>query len=286
MKTNDDKFSAIWLSYSSVSDFLTCPRLYYLNNVYKNPRSGRKITLINPYLALGQAIHSVLDDIALLPTQERFTVPLEERFEKVWTLVMGKKGGFSSEKQEHEFQERGRSMLQRVSSNPGPLAHKALKMKEAMPWYWFSEKDNFILSGKIDWIEYLTDSDSIHIIDFKTGMRKQDSESLQLPIYFLLAKNTQQRPIVKMSYWYLDRDDGLEEAAIPDYDESHEKIMKVGQRVKLARQLKHYKCPVDEKNGCRACAPLEAVIQGKGEFVGIGEFNKEMYILPDEAITL
>ena len=285
MKTDEDKFSAIWLSHSSISDFLTCPQLYYYSHVYKNPRSGRKITLMNPYLALGQSIHTVFDEIAGLPVEERLKQSPVDRFEHIWPSVSGKKGGFSTDKQEQEYKERGRSMLQRIMHNPGPIIRKALKSKQDIPWFWFSEKDNLILSGKIDWTEYIEETNSIHIIDFKTG-RKQDSNSLQLPIYLLLATKTQTRPVSKMSYWYLDRDDGLEEVPIPDFDDSFEKVMKVGQRVKLARQLHHYKCSTDEKNGCRACAPYFAIVQGKGEFVGIGEFNKEIYILPDEEVAL
>jgi len=30
-----DKFAAIWISHSSISDFLKCPRSYFLKNIYK-----------------------------------------------------------------------------------------------------------------------------------------------------------------------------------------------------------------------------------------------------------
>ena len=44
-----DKYSAVWISHSSISDFIACPKAYFYANVYKNPRSGKKITIEAPY---------------------------------------------------------------------------------------------------------------------------------------------------------------------------------------------------------------------------------------------
>ena len=286
MKTDEDKFSAIWLSHSSISDFLTCPKLYYYVNIYKNPRSGRKITIMNPLLALGQAVHAVIEELSTMPVDERLKKPLSDRLDETWENIAGEKGGFSSGKQESEYKEKAKKLLKTIEENPGPITRKAVKIKQDLPHYWFSEEENFILCGKVDWIEYLDDSDSIHVIDFKTGKRKEKEDSLQLPIYFLLLKNTQDRKVEKMSYWYLQMSKEPEEVKIPDEDEAHEKIMKVAKRIKLARQLKHFSCSTDEKNGCQACSPYEAVVNGEGKFVGIGEFNKEVYIIPEEKKAL
>ena len=48
MDNSKDKYKAIWVSHSSISDYLNCPRLYYLRNVYKDPQTGKKISIINP----------------------------------------------------------------------------------------------------------------------------------------------------------------------------------------------------------------------------------------------
>ena len=138
--------------------------------------------MMNPHLALGQAVHGVLDSLSELPSDTRFNKDILALYEEVWKSITGKKGGFSNELQEKEFKDRGVEMLQRVVKHPGPLLNKALKMKQDLPHYWFSEEDAMILCGKIDWIEYLEDSDSIHIIDFKTGRRKEKGESLQLSL--------------------------------------------------------------------------------------------------------
>ena len=61
-----DKYTAYWVSHSSINDFLKCPRAYFLKNVYKDPKTGRKIKLISPPLALGQAVHEVVESLSVL----------------------------------------------------------------------------------------------------------------------------------------------------------------------------------------------------------------------------
>lgn len=271
-----DKYSAVWVSHSSIGDFLTCPRAYYLKNVYKDPRTGHKVQLMSPPLALGQAVHKVVESLSVLSTKDRFSEPLIPKFERIWQSLSGKKGGFESEEQERRYFERGKKMLKRVVDNPGPLNDLAVKINMDLPYYWLSEEDNIILCGKIDWLEYLADKDSVHIIDFKTGKGEENPDSLQLPIYHLLVHNCQKRKVVKASYWYLDRSDELTSKKLPNLKESHKRILKVAKDVKLARQLERFKCP---HGGCRACQPLEDIVAGKAEFVGVNDYNQDIYIL-------
>ena len=62
-----DQYTAVWVSHTSISDFLQCPRAYYLKNVYKDPKTRHKIQLMSPPLALGQVVHSVLESLSILP---------------------------------------------------------------------------------------------------------------------------------------------------------------------------------------------------------------------------
>src|SRR3990170_3096940 len=98
-----DKYTAVWVSHSSIGDFLRCPRAYYINNVYKDPRTGHKVSLMSPPLALGQAVHAVIEAISVLPADQRFLTPLTERFEKTWERVHGRRGGFGSEEEERRY---------------------------------------------------------------------------------------------------------------------------------------------------------------------------------------
>ncbi len=271
-----DKYSAVWVSHSSISDYLKCPRAYYLRNVYRDPKTNRKISIIEPPLALGQAVHDTIDTLSKLSAGERFTTPLMETFEKIWTNVSGQKGGFTDAEQEETFKARARDMITRVMTHPGPLAQKAIKIRQELPYYWLSEEDNIILCGKVDWLEYKEDTDTVRIIDFKTGKFDEDPDSLQLPIYYLLTSHTQTKPITGISYWYLDRDDEPIDMQLPDAEAAEKKILELAKKVALARKLGHFKCHEGE---CRACRPYEAVLSGKATHVGINTYGQDLYIL-------
>lgn len=273
MNTNYD---TVWVSHSSITDYLKCPRAYFLNNVYRDPRSGHKISLMQPPLALGQAVHATLEGLSILPVSERFKEPLVNKFVQEWEKVSGKLGGFRSEAEEKEYKERGGKMIQQVMDNPGPIALKAIKIKQELPSFLLSEEDNIMLCGKIDWLEYLPSDNSVHIIDFKTGRKDENPASLQLPIYYLLVSRCQTRSVGRMSYWYLDRHPEPQEVGLPDARESQSVILELARKIKLARKLEAYKCP---RGGCANCAPLEQIKNGQAEFVGVGNYNQDIYIL-------
>lgn len=271
-----DKFKATWVSHSSMADFLKCPRLYYLRNVHKDPSSGNKMTLMSPALALGQSVHEVVESLSVLPTQDRFKIPLREKFEISWRKVEGEKGGFESDAGEKEFFQKGLEMLARIQDNPGPILNLAVKIKQELPWYWLSEEDEIILCGKIDWLEYFPDSDTVHIIDFKTGKNKEKAESMQLPIYLLLATNCQKRQVKKASYWYLLSEESPQEMPLPDLDQAQTIVVKVAKEVRLARKLNKLSC---KTKGCRYCEPYEKIIHGEAKFVGLNDFGQDIYVL-------
>lgn len=275
-----DKYSATWVSHSSISDFLKCPRSYYLRNVYKDPRTGRKMTIMKPPLALGQAVHEVIESLAILPVEERFKISLVKKLDPVWLKITGKRGGFKNHSEETTFKERAVQMLINLQENPGVIAQKAIKIKSSinLPNYWLSEEDNIVLCGKIDWLAYSEKDDSIQIIDFKTGKNEEKEDSLQLPIYLLLATNTQSKKVSGASYWYLDLDEKIVEKKLPDINESFEKVYSVARRIKLARQINHFVCP---KGGCYACRPYERILKGEGELVGTSDTKQDIYILPE-----
>ena len=273
-----DKYSAIWLSHSSIRDFRQCPRAYYLNNVYKDHQTGHKIQIMSPPLALGQAVHGVIERLSALPAKERLKVSLVEKFEQGWQQVSGLKGGFFSPEVEERYKARGRSMLQTVMKDPGPITALAVKIAQDLPYYWLSEADELILCGKVDWLEYLEASDSVHIIDFKTSRSREEADSLQLPIYALLVTNTQQRQVSKISYWYLDQSSKPIEQPLPDLKKAYETVLAIGKQIRLARKLNRFKCPKGE-SGCKYCQPLERILAGEGQLVDQGQYGRDIYVL-------
>jgi ATP-dependent helicase/DNAse subunit B len=284
-----DKYTAVWVSHSSMGDFIKCPRAYYLKNMYKNPKTGKKIGIVSPALSLGSAVHEVVEGLADYPADKRFEKPEELliRFEKAWEKFKGKMGGFKTEEEELGAKDRGQAMIQRVIDHPGILQEKIIKLPEGemIPNFYLSEEDNIILCGRIDWLSYKPETDSIHILDFKTGKHEESGESLQLPIYQLLLNKLQKRKVTGASYWYLDSDDEPKDVALPNAEDSFEKVYTVAKQVSDARSQakrdgieKVFVCPRGEE-GCFSCAPFEKILKGEAEFVGKGEWGNEMYLV-------
>jgi ATP-dependent helicase/DNAse subunit B len=278
-----DKYSAVWVSHSSMGDFIKCPRLYYLHNVYKDPKTNRKMTLVTPHMSLGIAVHNVLEGLGAYPASERMTRDLRAQFEEEWEKVTGKRGGFTSEEQEEEFKMRGKEMINTAIKDPRFLVNKRIKLPQSnMPCnFYLSEEDNIILNGLIDWIEYL-DNDTLHMIDFKTGKHEEKGSSLQLPIYLLLCNALQKRKVTKASYWYLETDKMVEKE-LPDEETARRDVYAVAIKVKEARDKKEFNCPQGE-DGCMNCRVYEDILKLKNgeesgmEYVGVGGFNQDVYI--------
>lgn len=275
-----DKYNAVWVSHSSIADFLKCPRLYYLHNVYKN-EAGRKINITSPALSLGIAVHETLEGLSKYKAEERFLRPLEEAFKENWQKISGKIGGFKSDHEENEAKTRGLSMILNVKANPGPLAKKTVKLQPSdnnmPPNFFLSEEENIILNGKIDWLEYIETDDSVRVIDFKTGKNMEKDDSLQLPIYILLLKNLQKRRVSGAAYWYLDLENGFVEKKLPDLEKAHAQVLEIARKIKTAREGMQFACPNGAK-GCFGCRPFEKILKGEAEYIGIGGYGQEMYI--------
>ncbi len=278
-----DKYTATWISHTSINDYLQCPRAYYLKNMYKDRASGNKIQIVSPALSLGSAVHEVLESLSYLPTTTRFSESLVLSFDKVWEKYTGKNGGFVSPEQEFEYKERGKVMLRKVMDNPGPIGNLSIRLKNDLLYFWLSEEENIILCGKIDWFEYKKESDSVHIVDFKTSKKEEKKESLQLPIYLLLAKNSQSRKVDELSYWYLELDESPTPMKLVDLKKPTEKLLEIGRKIKLARKLNTLSCK-NGQAGCYSCTPFEQILLGKGEKVGSGE-GRDLYFLPKQMVV-
>ncbi len=279
-----DKYNAVWVSHSSINDFLKCPRAYFLHNMYKNER-GRKINIVNVHLSLGIAVHETLEGLLAYKAEDRFKKPLLQTFEENWAKVSGKQGGFKNAEEEVEAKVRAKSMIERVNENPGPLERLAVKLKEHAnnmpPNFYLSPENehNIILSGKIDWLEYVPEDDSVRVIDFKTGKNDEDKDSLQLPIYTLLLNALQKRKVSGAAYWYIDRNNEPTEVALPDIESARQRVLEAAMKVKEAREKKQFACPRGA-GGCFACKPFEKIINGEAELVKTDlERKTELYMV-------
>jgi ATP-dependent helicase/DNAse subunit B len=276
------KYDSVWVSHSSMGDFLRCPRAYYLHNVYKDPITKNKIGVVNGALSLGLAVHNTLEALKEIPLEERMARDLQVDYEAEWPKFSGKAGGFHDESEEGEAKERGKAMIARVQADPGPIARKTVRLPKGendLPSNFLLSKDeNIILCGLIDWLEYRDEDNAIRVIDFKTGKNDENEESLQLPIYLLLLTELQKRHVFGAAYWYLDREDGFVEKKLPELEDAHSRVLAVAKQVKEARQKKEFMCPRGAE-GCYTCRPFEAVLRGEGEKVGTS-MRQDLYFLP------
>lgn len=263
---------AIFISNTSLNDFLSCPRAYFLKNVYRNPKTGYRIQIASPYISLGATIHDAirwflenLDNPSLLK--------LNDHFRNFWWKYHGKRGGFSSEEEEKVFGQRGLKMLGNFLENHAKLE----KMAKPAKFPKYPLIDNVILTGNLDYVGELDDG-NLHVIDFKTGVKDVDSP-LQLYIYAILAENHYGKAVTKMSFWYLDRDLEPKEVVPDPLEKTLEWLVEKGKAVKLALEENNWVC----KGGddlCRDCRDYQAVLEGKGEFMFSDHaYKKDVYFL-------
>jgi len=268
-----DSRKTLWVSHSSITDFKSCLRLYYFKNIYRNPKTGNRIQLVNPYLSLGIAVHEAIDEVADLSPSKRLKISLLKEFEKKWKEYSGRKGGFVSYEQEKEFKERGIEMIKKFQKSD-LLKSKSLSKKNILPKISLSE--NIELVGSLDWIELLPNNE-LHIIDFKTGRAEESKDSLQLQIYKILAEKNYGFKTKKLSYWYLDKDDYPKEKKINSQKESMKKIKEKAFQIENTIKKGDFSCSSGYFK-CFQCREYEGILSGKAEYVGIDpKMNKELY---------
>ena len=161
MTVNSNK---ICLSYSSITDFDNCSRLYYFKSIYRNPQTGNRVQLVNPYLSLGSAVHDSIDEVVNLKPSQRSKISLIKKYNLIWKQYSGKKGGFESKNQEIEFKKRGSVMVKKFEKSR-LIKTKTIKKEENLPR--MSIFKDIELVGSFDWVEILNNG-NLHIIDFKT----------------------------------------------------------------------------------------------------------------------
>lgn len=270
--------NAVFISPSSIADFKTCPQLYYYRNVYRSPKTGLKITLVNPKLALGQAVHSTLHRFLFGSLASKSQEQLTAVFNTLWADYTGEKGGFSTNEEEIQIKERGYKMLQRFWNNEHFRSVCPIKIADFPK---LELGDDIILTGLLDWVEKEEDG-TCHIVDFKTGESEARSDSVQLPVYAVLASGYLKTKNLKASYWYLDKDEILQDYKLPDLEETKTNLQKLGLIIKMARQTSSFSCP-SGLGSCWACRDFKEIVAGKGRLVAVDSVRKqEIYIVKSQ----
>ncbi len=263
---------ALFISYTGLKDYSKCPRSFYLKNIYRDPKTGYKIQVTSPYMTLGAIVHDAIK--WFLQMQGQVTQDqLIQKYRNFWLKYRGKRGGFSSVEDEASFGKRGLAMLGNFFTNasvlePGLGTDDFLKFKLS---------DTTFLNGRVDFLGQLPDG-SVHVLDFKTGS-KDEEDSLQLYIYAILAESNLQRPVSKISYWYLDRDSHPKEAVLDSLEEKLDWLRDKAKEIKQVIEEAKWVC-IRDPELCRDCQAYQDIIDGKGEFQFSDDaFRKLVYYL-------
>lgn len=256
--------NTVWISHTSLNDFEKCKQLYYLRNLYRDKKFGNnfRLQVASPYLSLGEAVHDAIDHFTERYQPEHRTLDrLMYEYNRGWQLKPDRIGGFKDKAQEKEFKERGESMLERFFGNS--YFSKGNPIRVDFPKLPLVGEDDVVLVGNFDWLEKI--EGGLHIMDFKTG-KEEDENSLQLPIYALLAQHVLKEPVIKISYWYLDRDDEPVEKEIPDLSKTLKTIKTRASAVEDAIKFQDFPCEA-EIGYCKNCHEYYQVINEQAEHV-------------------
>lgn len=263
---------ALWISYTGLKDFLKCPRSYYLKNRYRDPKTGNRLQIASAPMTLGSLVHDAVRwylQTGRLATFE----DVVKKFKNHWLKYRGKRGGFTSLEEEGDFGRRGLKMIDNFMKN-------AKILEPNIPAYDFLRyrlDEGTVLNGKVDFIGELPDK-SLHILDFKTGVKEEDDPT-QLHTYAILAESNLQKQVSKISYWYLDRETAPKEAVLDLLEEKLAWLSKKALEIKTAINANDWVCIEGEKL-CNDCRNYQAIIEGKGEFQFSDEnFGKDIYFL-------
>ena len=269
----------LWISHSAINTFDRCPQAYYYQYQYKNPETGNRIQIVNPYFSLGLSVHQTIEELGSMSIEERLKISLKDRFEEIWESYSGKQGGFISDKQEKEFKDRGEMMIDRVV-NSDFLEKPSTEIEDEVPSIDLISEEDIKLVGSLDWIRVMDDG-GLHIIDFKTGKNKESKKSLQLPIYNILANKKLDGDVKKFSYWYLNSEDELTPRELGSIEESMKVIKEKALEIKRHVENNNYPCHYNGK--CFACGDYHRIFNGQAEFLGTDpDSGKDLYFVLNE----
>ena len=154
----------------------------------------------------------------------------------------------------------------------------------------------------MDWIEYLDESKSLRVIDFKTGRNEEKEESMQLFIYKLLIEKLGCKwPVSSGAYWYFDNGIVTEKNISDEnkMDEIVNKIIKIGIEIRDKKFewsesanygrggwqekkdfVSNFKC-VSMDGPCRSCADYEKILSKdpSAEYMGVDMYGKDSYFI-------
>jgi len=211
-KNNVEYKMPVSFSFSQIAAFKNCPKQYYYNFILKIPVRGKA------QFSFGKSMHGSLQRIMeLVLTKQKNN----KEKNKLGALINEKEVGeiykaswigdwYKDKKEKEEYYKKGKDILRDFYD----------KHKERSPKVIFIEKgfkfkvaagEIYSFKGVIDRIDDI--GDGYKIVDYKTGKPKEKltfDEKKQLLIYQLAAGDLFDKPIKKLSFYYLDNNSEIE----------------------------------------------------------------------------
>ncbi|MDI6861553.1 MAG: PD-(D/E)XK nuclease family protein [Caldisericia bacterium] len=229
------------LSFSKIRTYLECPLKYYFLYELKLKEKPK------PYKSFGKTLHLTLSKFHTLPKYPSFE-KLKEIYETYW---IGE--GFKDSDEEKKEFLRGLELLKKYYYKNIFNYEMAYKVETEVKF----KVNDFEIFGFIDRIDKI--NDDYEVIEYKTGKYNVDfnaiglideSELLQMSIYYIAFENEFKKPPRFLSIYYLSLDyDSKKRINLKEENlkESIDLIIDVGTKIK---NKKFYK---KENNFCRYC---------------------------------
>lgn len=196
-------------SFSQITAFDKCPRQYYYSFVLKVPVIGKAS------FSFGKTMHSTLERITEKTMSEK---NINKKLKDITSVsealdiyeASWKDDWYETKRQKNEYFEKGKNIIRDFYVKHKNENIKAVYLEKNFKFK-ISGESEYSFRGAIDRIDEY--DDGFKIIDYKTGKPKQKlsfNEKKQLLIYQLAGEQILDRPIKKLSFYYLDDNSEVE----------------------------------------------------------------------------
>jgi putative RecB family exonuclease len=195
---------------------------------------------------MGDHVHAALKDfLSSVPVEERTASRLEDLLREKWRRY---RKGFADVEEERLWGERALDQLRWFAGSQDlsvtPIMVEDYHTAELSP--------KVTLIGRIDRVDR-EPGGGLHIIDYKTGKIPQEMDNTQLRIYALILSRTQDVPVARASYLYLDAGELHTLYPTPDHlEEAADYVIAAVDRILAEREY-----PAIVQGHCRTCDFLE-----------------------------
>ncbi|MCX8095247.1 MAG: PD-(D/E)XK nuclease family protein [Caldisericia bacterium] len=229
------------LSFSKIKTYLECPLKYYFLYELKLQEKPK------PYKSFGKSLHLTLSKFHSLPKYPSFD-NLKEIYQKNWINE-----GFRNEEEEKKEFLRGLELLKKYYYKNIFHYDKAYKVEKYINF----KINEFEIYGFVDRIDKI--NDDFELIEYKTGKYSIDfnsiglideSEILQMSIYYFAFEREFNKPPKFLSIYYLTLDFDYKKRIYlkeENLNKSLDLILNVGKKIKSGDFFKK------ENNFCKFC---------------------------------